>query len=188
MPQQNVTQSFLMPPLIYQPPAQYGKYSTMPGMNYAHIPFSNQPTYSSQPTEIHHYYGPNGERLREPPRMMQTEIRKTYPSNFTLEGVLEFGKLVSLNIKRGNISFSDIPDFLLKDLLKEYSIYPRTRVKIVADDSDYRVYYQLEQKLNKNGYHQTRTSEAFPETEERIMDYESEPTRYFDSPVLTGDK
>lgn len=105
--------------------------------------FHPVPTYISSPEEIHHYYGPNGEKLPGPPQIKSLSNRKVYPTDFSIEAILEYGRMVSVNIKRGNISFREIPDFLMSDLKRTYRIVPRVKITIEAEGDDYCIYPQI---------------------------------------------
>lgn len=130
----------------------YPSYTTVPNMAAQQsdqgqlIPQGAPPPNSSKEGEIHHYYGPNGERLPGPPsefmrqRPSYVVDRKPYPSNFKIESTLEYGKMVSIRIREGNVSFRDIPDFVLTECQKTYRVIPRTEVTIVAEHGEYNVY------------------------------------------------
>lgn len=88
----------------------------------------------TQSNEVHVYYGPNGERLPGP------LPAPSYPTDFTLEGTLEYGKLVSVKVRNSNISYREIPDFVFRDLVRMYGMIERTDVKIVAQGGEYNIY------------------------------------------------
>ncbi|CAC5395195.1 unnamed protein product [Mytilus coruscus] len=105
--------------------------------------FHHGPAYLSSPEEIHHYYGPNGEKLPGPPKKTYLKNRKLYPTDFSLEAILEYGKMVSVKIKRGHISFREIPGFLMSDLKRTYRMVPRVNIFIEAEGDDYSIYPQI---------------------------------------------
>lgn len=116
-------------PQMPQPVPQYNTTST-----HAPAPIPDQVPNGTQPNEVHVYYGPNGERLPGP------LPRPRYPTDFTLEGTLEYGKLVSVKVRNSNISYREIPDFVFQDLYKTYRMMERTDVKIVAQGGEYNIY------------------------------------------------
>lgn len=142
----------------------YPSYTTVPNMAAQQLPMppqgpnmaAQQPPmppqgqmaqpYGGQGNETHLYYGPNGERLPGPPsemfrpRPQYTTNRRQYPTNFKIEGTLEYGKMVSIRIKEGNVSFRDIPDSVLANCHKTYRMIPRTEVTIEAENGEYNVY------------------------------------------------
>ncbi|CAG2218459.1 unnamed protein product [Mytilus edulis] len=142
----------------------YPSYTTVPNMAAQQLPMppqgpnmaAQQPPmppqgqmaqpYGGQGNETHLYYGPNGERLPGPPsemfrpRPQYTTNRRQYPTNFKIEGTLEYGKMVSIRIKEGNVSFRDIPDSVLANCHKTYRMIPRTDVTIEAENGEYNVY------------------------------------------------
>jgi hypothetical protein len=50
------------------------------------------------PTEIHHYYGPNGEQLPGPPKALNKE--NVYPTDFILKATLEYGRFFPLDVNQ----------------------------------------------------------------------------------------
>lgn len=133
----------------------YPSYTTVPNMTAQQpsippqtqiVPHGSAPQNGDQQQEVHHYYGPNGERLPGPPtefiphRLLYNKERKQYPTNFKIEATLEYGKMVSVRIREGNVSFRDIPEFVLADCQKTYKIIPKTEVTIVAEHGEYNVY------------------------------------------------
>lgn len=90
------------------------------------------------PTEIHHYYGPNGEQLPAPPKALNKE--NVYPTDFILKATLEYGRLVSINIERGSLSFRDIPAFLLTHLRDMFRSVSQTKITIIAENDAYNIY------------------------------------------------
>ena len=84
--------------------------------------------------EVHIYYGPNGERISGPMK------GQAYPTDFTLEGTLEYGKMVSIKVRNSSISYRDLPQFVLRDLEKMYGMIESTEVKIVAQGGEYNIY------------------------------------------------
>ncbi|XP_041370082.1 protein transport protein SEC31-like [Gigantopelta aegis] len=67
-----------------------------------------------------------------------------YPSseNFTIEGVLEWGQLTTVNLKRTQGSFTSLPEFLRRELEKTYGKYARTDVKVQCEAGEYHIYAQ----------------------------------------------
>lgn len=106
------------------------QYST----TYAPAPTQQPVPNGTQSNEVHVYYGPNGERLPGP------LPAPNYPTDFTLEGTLEYGKLVSVKVRNSNISYREIPDFVFRDLVRMYGMIERTDVKIVAQGGEYNIY------------------------------------------------
>ncbi|KAK3095321.1 hypothetical protein FSP39_013190 [Pinctada imbricata] len=97
--------------------------------------------------EIHIYYGPNGERLPGP------VTGPGYPTDFTLEGTLEYGKLVSVRVRNSNISYRDIPASVLRDIERMYGVYECINVKIVAQGGEYNVYATPAQRENSERHY-----------------------------------
>lgn len=119
--------------------------------SYGSVPPGPQPVPNgAQSNEVHIYYGPNGERLPGP------LPGPNYPTDFTLEGTLEYGKLVSVKVRNSNISYREIPDFVFRDLMKTYGMVERTDVKIVAQGGEYNIYaspsVHSESVTNNPGY------------------------------------
>lgn len=119
------------------------QYSNPPQGNSNVVQYNSNQNRGSE-NEIHHYYGPNGERLAGPPQRFVNPVceqdRPKYPMNFKVEGTLEYGKMVSIRIIHGNVSFRDIPNFVLADCLKTYRVIPKTEVTIVAENGEYNVF------------------------------------------------
>lgn len=113
-----------------QPVQPVPQYST----TYAPAPTQQPVPNGTQSNEVHVYYGPNGERLSGP------LPAPNYPTDFTLEGTLEYGKLVSVKVRNSNISYREIPDFVFRDLVRMYGTMERTDVKIVAQGGEYNIY------------------------------------------------
>ena len=63
-----------------------------------------------------------------------------YPTDFTLEGTLEYGKMVSIKVRNSSISYRDLPQFGTSDLEKMYGMIESTEVKIVAQGGEYNIY------------------------------------------------
>lgn len=132
----------------------YPSYTTVPNMavqQYSNPSQGNVVQYNSNQNrgsenEVHNFYGPNGERLPGPPasfvkpKLQYSPERQRFPMNFKIEGTLEYGKMVSIRILHGNVSFRDIPNFVLTDCLKTYRVIPKTDVTIVAENGEYNVF------------------------------------------------
>lgn len=139
--------NILVPQTVYQQPVTHSTFPTEPLRNIRHsgLPIethhyygSNGETLLGHPTEIHHYYGPNGEQLSGPPKALNKE--NIYPTDFILKGTLEYGRLVSINIERGSLSFRDIPAFLLTHLRETFRSVSQTKISIIAENGAYNIY------------------------------------------------
>lgn len=134
----------LKPPSFYGLQTHYGKSNISPAFPYSdyqsQVGLQNMLPYGSQ-SEVHYYYGPNGEKLSGPPdRHLAQAGVKQYVSNFTVEGQLEYGKMISVKIISGNISFHDIPDFVLADIKRAYRLVSSMKVIIIAEGGEYSIY------------------------------------------------
>lgn len=137
----------LVPQTVYQQPVTHSTFPTdslrnidnpgLPGETH-HYYGPNGEQLLGPLTEIHHYYGPNGEQLPGPPRASNKE--NVYPTDFALKGTLEYGRLVSINIERGSLSFRDIPAFLLTHLRDMFRSVSQTKITIIAENGAYNIY------------------------------------------------
>jgi len=137
----------LVPQTVYQQSVTHSSFPTEHVRNIRHpgLPSETHHYYGPNgekllgtPIEIHHYYGPNGEQLPGPPKPLNKE--NIYPTDFILKGTLEHGRLVSINIERGSISFRDIPAFLLTHLRETFRSVSQTKISIIAENGAYYIY------------------------------------------------
>ncbi|XP_067657563.1 uncharacterized protein [Haliotis asinina] len=60
--------------------------------------------------------------------------------SFFMEGVLEFGRLVTVHLKRSSRDFTGLPDFMKRELKATYGKYPTTDIRITSDKGEYHIY------------------------------------------------
>lgn len=137
----------------YQPRYDSNIISTVPYSDYR----LGDPYNIGNQNEVHYYYGPNGEMIPGPQKSQTTQIRTRLVTNFAVEGKLEYGNMVSVKIRSGNITFHDIPDFVLADIKRAYRFIPEMKVIIVAEGGEYSVYSEPinttdNQSLSDDGY------------------------------------
>ena len=154
-PQQNMPMYQQLPPIPQQQHQQQHQYYPQQALqpqvpaNTGYIP-PQQHNMPAQEGSVHLYYGPNGERLPGPPNNLfgQAQPNNTHfasnhsrlPVNFTLEGTLQYGHMTSIEVKQSNISYRDLPDFLIRDLKKRYGSVKKTHVKITSENGEYNIY------------------------------------------------
>ncbi|XP_060078600.1 uncharacterized protein LOC132558093 [Ylistrum balloti] len=121
-----------------QPPAYPYKHGGISGYQRA-----DQNGGIQDPTgEIHHFYGPHGERLPGPILNMNFGYHSgsRYPTNFKIKGKLKRGQMTSIEVVDSNISYRDLPDIVIKDLKRLYGHMEKVDVTIIAENGEYHIY------------------------------------------------
>lgn len=98
--------------------------------------------------EVHHFYGPNGTPI-DPANPDFSRVwggnfqqlqQSNAPSDFVLEGKVEYGRLTSVKIKDSKFSFRDVPEVLINEIKRVYREVPKTKIKVIASRGEYNIY------------------------------------------------
>lgn len=93
--------------------------------------------------EIHHFYGPHGERISGPIANMNFGFPNSttnYHKNFKIKGKLKRGQMTSIEVVESNISYRDLPDVVIRDLKRLYGHMEKADVTIMAENGEYHIY------------------------------------------------
>lgn len=155
-----------------------------------HHSVTQGPLYNSQGKL--YYYGPNGEIIFPPPVYAgvanpftgaapnaythphgfnpyggQVSYPGFEPRPFSVTCELEFGRIVTINLKDSIGEFRGIPDFIRLELLRTYGTEAFTEVKIKYTDGEFHIYANNEKmpKPEREAYSETDSISDYGETD-----------------------
>ncbi|CAL1537281.1 unnamed protein product [Lymnaea stagnalis] len=111
-------------------------------------------------------------------------VRVPYPSygpfnpGFSITCDLEFGRVMSIDVRESQGEFRGIPDFLKEELMRTYGKYPFTEVKIKLENGEFHIYATHDRRTKNRHRRRRRARDSDTESEYNFDDEDDEEDRF----------
>ncbi|XP_005090213.1 uncharacterized protein LOC101851692 [Aplysia californica] len=105
-------------------------------------------------------YGPYGPPPRPVPRIVSDPAFMPGGPGFSVECILEYGRIVNIDTRDTGGDFRGIPPFIRDELVRTYGKYPYTEVKLRCENGEFHIYAMHNQRQGQSRNRRGRKREG----------------------------